>query len=105
MKQPEQTETGLTGEVDHGFMRGDGPLLKEELVEVFAARCQNSFVGAVLLSFDQQGDVTELVAEALAVEFVQHGLTVFGQELVHLTLTVHLEKPPTETRLTKDSIL
>ena len=86
-------------------MCGDGSLLKEELVEVFAARCQNSFVRTVLLSLNQQGDVTELVAEALAVEFVQHGLAVFRQELVHLTLAVHLEKPPTETRLTKDSIL
>lgn len=71
-------------------MCGRSPLLKKELIEVFAARCQHGFVCAVLLSFNQQGDVTELIVEALMIQFVQHVLAVFGQELIHLTFTVHL---------------
>lgn len=76
-------------------MCGGSPLLKKQLVEVFAARCQDSFVRTVLLSLDQQSDVTELITEALAVEFFQHCLAVFGQELIHLTLAVHLERANT----------
>lgn len=72
-------------------MRGGGPLLKEELMEVFAAGCQHGFVCTVLLSFNQQGDVTELIAQTLVVEFFQHRLAVFGQELIHFTFAVHLE--------------
>lgn len=72
-------------------------LLKEELVEVFTGGSQDRFVRAVLLSFDEQRDVTELVVETLLVEFVQHRLAVFGQELIHLTLTVHLESTNTST--------
>lgn len=83
-------------------MRGDGSLLKKELVEVFAACCHDGFVCSVLFSFDQQGDVTELVVETLLVEFVQHGLTVLRQKLTHLTFAVHLEKSnrPIKTLLT-----
>lgn len=73
-------------------MSGGCSLLKKELVEVFAAGCQDSFVSAVLLSLDQQCDVTKLVVETLLVQFLQHCLTVFGQELVHLTFTVHLHR-------------
>lgn len=58
----------------------------------------------VLLSFDQQSDVTELIAEALAVEFFQHCLAVFGQELIHLTLAVHLETANTQIHANKNSI-
>lgn len=72
-------------------MRRHGALLEEELVEVLAAGGQHGLVGAVLLPFDQQRDVTELVADALLVQFVQHGLAVFGQELVHLSFAVHLK--------------
>lgn len=68
----------LTREVDHGFVCGGSPLLKKELVEIFATCCQDSFVCTVLLSLDQQSDVTELIAEALAVEFFQHCLAMFG---------------------------
>ena len=82
-------------------MRGRSPLLKKELVEVLAARCQHGLVCAVLLSLDQQGDVTELIVEALMVQFVQHGLAVFGQELIHLTFTVHLERAQTLQRNTR----
>lgn len=77
-EQKQQPKQSLTGEVDHSFVCGGSPLLKKELVEVFAAGCQDSFVCTVLLSFDQQSDVTELIAEALAVEFFQHCLAMFG---------------------------
>lgn len=80
-------------------MRGDSALLEEELVEVLATCCQHRFMGSVLLSFDQESDVTELVIEALLVEFVQHGLAVFGQELVHFTFTVHLQEAKKKTGL------
>lgn len=81
----------LTREVDDRFVRGRSAFLKEELVEVLAARCQHSFVRTVLLAFDQQRDVTELIAETLLVEFVQHGLAVFGQELIDHAFTVNLK--------------
>ena len=68
----------------------DRSLLKEEFMEVIAARSEYGFVCPVLLSLDQQGDVTKVIVEALLVELVQHRLTVFGQELIHLTLAVHL---------------
>ena len=71
-------------------MCGRGSLLEEELVEVFAAGGEDGFVRSVLVSLDEQRDVTELVSEALLVQFVQHRLAVFGQELIHLALTVHL---------------
>lgn len=93
---PNTKQQKLTGEVDHGLVCGDGPLLKKELVEVLAARRQNGFVCAVLLPLDQQGDVAELVAETLLVEFFQHGLAVFRQELIHLTFAVHLERANTQ---------
>ncbi|KAA8589740.1 hypothetical protein FQN60_013105 [Etheostoma spectabile] len=67
-REVKQENETLTGEVNHSFMRGGSALLKEELVEVFAACCQDSFVCPVLLSFNQQGDVTELIADALLVE-------------------------------------
>lgn len=81
----------LTREVDDRFVRGRSAFLKEELVEVLAARCQHSFVRTVLLAFDQQRDVTELIVETLLVEFVQHGLAVFGQELIDHAFTVNLK--------------
>lgn len=73
-------------------MRGGRPLLEKELMEVFAARRQHGFVCTKLFAFDQQSDVTELIVEPLVVELVQHGLAVFGQELIHLALAVHLEE-------------
>lgn len=86
-----KTPKVLTREVDDRFVRGRSAFLKEELVEVLAARCQHSFVRTVLLAFDQQRDVTELIVETLLVEFVQHGLAVFGQELIDHAFTVNLK--------------
>lgn len=71
-------------------MCGNCPLFNKELIEVFTAGCQHSFVRTVLLSFDQQRYVTELIVESLLVEFVQHCLAVFGQVLIHLALAIHL---------------
>lgn len=42
----------LTREVHHSFMGGSSTPFKKELVEIFAARCQDSFVRTKLLSFD-----------------------------------------------------
>ncbi|KAG7262525.1 LOW QUALITY PROTEIN: hypothetical protein CRUP_000016 [Coryphaenoides rupestris] len=82
---------GGKDEVDDGLVRGHGALLHEERVEVVAAGGEHGLVGAVLLALNQQRDVTELVAEALAVQLVQHGLAVTRQELeVQLLFSIFL---------------
>lgn len=86
------TKCSLTREVHHSLMGGGSTPFKKEFMEIFTARSQNGFVCTELISFDQESDVTKLIVEALAVELFQHSLAVFGQELIHLALAVHLKR-------------
>jgi len=51
-------------------MTSDSSLLNEELSEVLAVGCQDRFVSFVLLSFNQQSHITELIGKPLLIQLV-----------------------------------